>query len=632
MRRIRKHHNVKCLSIIILLLFLYNTAAIDLFYQKELKIDPSHTNNLLRAPLKFGVSNSSNRGSGYRPEPSTAKEGMAWQVLEHVNIEKDYYPPDRKLFDLPYEISPLRINAIDVIEEAIEKALVRASRYMFFNFDPGQVIIEIGGSASYLRNPDGTIFWPGVRQVDGKPELDVLVFLPEEWCGNSVRYTVLSCFLHLAVRRNFKSVGNPVFLDIRVKKVGALMHSEPSGTPDKILGRLTNYLVNPYLGIPKDILKVCTNIAKDVIKGRERGFFISHPYLSSRLYFGKEKTLQTMLQGIKENRDKHSYMALKEYYLLFVGAKNRYDEQTTLKTRLKSAKSLLQLSLMRGDQDDALALSELIKDHVIEKRGDFTKLDSFFERAHPGFLPEDIEGLVGQYNDYQMIYGALHTKSPIAKDREAETGFVNLIPNFKMSKVIEEDEPIRRHLRFNLLGHEDDQTELPELHIYSIKVPDKGHVLRGLHIKEELRNRKLLRPLLTSFFCVFQDVERIHEGMAFPHVLALLIEEYGFGPEQEKAEYNAFIGRRKSIKDKGTIYFINEKTSLFFEENATAEVRQQFKIVDSYEEIEGKPRPIYLGMPLVLKDRKKFEIILEVWSKLSETDKILFPIKGRSDL
>ena len=43
--------------------------------------------------------------------------------------------------------------------------------------DPKEVLIEIGGSASYLRDQNGDLDWPDVDDVD------VFLYVPDQWKG-----------------------------------------------------------------------------------------------------------------------------------------------------------------------------------------------------------------------------------------------------------------------------------------------------------------------------------------------------------------------------------------------------------------------------------------------------------------
>ncbi|MBU4590003.1 MAG: LuxR C-terminal-related transcriptional regulator, partial [Candidatus Omnitrophica bacterium] len=205
----------------------------------------------------------------------------------------------------------------------------------------------------------------------------------------------------------------------------------------------------------------------------------------------------------------------------------------------------------------------------------------------------------------------------VDKGQRDDVNLVEFLPKFTMSKVIETARGIQRlELRWAGSVRGAEFVSYPDMFAYSVHESDQGECLSGVYVPDELRGQNLLRPLLRRFFIEFPNVQRTHQGVKNLILLALLIEEFGFEPEEDDIRPNAFIGRSPG-QDKGLVYFTDEATERFFFDKPLGSMLVQFEKVDSLDMI-AEPQPVYLGIPLMVRDRAKFKQALSLLPRFND--------------
>jgi hypothetical protein len=304
---------------------------------------------------------------GDSPVPTASGEGgigstQITVILDSLRLEIPYRPQDRRLLDLPARSGGHPVNVIQTIEDTLRRISPAVSRTIP-DFDPEQLLIEIGGSVAYLRQADGTVYWPGIaRHAQGDPELDVSLYYPEEWLGDFLNQPTLSL-----VRDALESALHDAGL-----------------SPDLLINPLT--------------------VGLGVV-----------PYHPDNWYFGSPAALAMLQRYVSAHAGDQRERALSIYQERFEEAEALLSHPDTLpyhlapsEVGLKATKRLLELAHLRGDQAEALQLFRVVTQVVEERLADpalRTTLERALAHARPPFAPADIPALVRRYE-------AGHVRSP----------------------------------------------------------------------------------------------------------------------------------------------------------------------------------------------------------------------------
>lgn len=340
--------------------------------------------------------------------PSINISKTAKTILDNIDTITPYQTPDKKLFD--YSLENKSINIIDVVKAGVDQAFDTLSQINGYVLNKEDVIVEIGGSVSYLRNDDGSIYWDGIGSIGEKPELDIFVYLPDEYFYKLPSYKTVNIVYHIlsTVDRKFKESGSLFILDMHIKPKNALVTLISGDSIRKFLTRGVDFVFHPSA---KMALGHMRKIISTIIFKRP-GVFTFYPYLPNKSYFGRYETIEEIRRTVNSNLYSHRSLVLYKYYQVFRDIKMIYAHPR-ISTKFKLAKLLLELAVIRNDKDDIKNLTQLIKNYV-QQNTDIGDLGSFIYNAEPGFLKSQIEQVVKTY------YGT-NPNNGIMKKRNIET-------------------------------------------------------------------------------------------------------------------------------------------------------------------------------------------------------------------
>ncbi|MBN1595290.1 50S ribosomal protein L11 methyltransferase, partial [candidate division FCPU426 bacterium] len=140
-----------------------------------------------------------------------------------------------------------------------------------------------------------------------------------------------------------------------------------------------------------------------------------------------------------------------------------------------------------------------------------------------------------------------------------------------------------------------------------------GAGFRGVSIEKPLRDQGLLKPLLNLFFQTYPRVRQTHPDMKNLIVLDILMQEYGFAPQQATTPsvWVKEVPKDSPLAKTGKrllVFFENHARRTVFQNLAVQQMTEQYKYVA---EKDKDFRPLYLDQPLVVRDQKKFAAALD---------------------
>ncbi|MBI2495986.1 MAG: tetratricopeptide repeat protein, partial [Candidatus Omnitrophica bacterium] len=353
--------------------------------------------------------------------PAVKQTAQVTAILDQANAEQPYQPKDKHLLDLPpasldSAIRHTRVNVVDLIDEAIREVWPAIKRQLVKtpeDFQPDRIIIEIGGSVAYLRDREGKIYWPGIGHVNGEPELDIVLYLPDEWSDD-----FFSEFGVIDLNRRQRSQTLTSAIAKKFELVGVHLHVDVCLRPMPV-----RKLLYPL--------------------------FPEFPYHPDKWYFATPKALAALQAAVSANASEHRHMVLQKYFQLFTEAKEFPDFADPSFT-VKAVRRLVQLAQMRGDYEEAQQLFDLIVkvvDHKVTAEDLRNPLKQSLTRADPAFNESDIEFLVERYETQRRL-------GPAAPGNMGNGGA-------RVNRTERSDRAHRRGGHRNVIGDEELELEAP---------------------------------------------------------------------------------------------------------------------------------------------------------------------------